>query len=58
MTKKIRKKKTSNIDMVVEKIINGQRNFSDEDLQIYVNHSRYIEQRLCELQRKEESDVK
>jgi hypothetical protein len=37
------------IDMVVEKIMKGRKNFSDKELQIYINYSEYIERELSRL---------
>ena len=53
MKKKKKKRNKTNIDMVVEKIITGQRNFSAEELQIYINYSEQIEAKLMEAYKNE-----
>ena len=37
-----------NIQKVVDKIVQGMREFSKEEIQTYVNHSKEIERRLLE----------
>lgn len=36
------------LDKLIQKIMKGERDFTKEELQLYVNHSREIERRLLE----------